>query len=667
MEVNLCLNHHHHRALRLTPSLSLSTPRTQFLGCAHSLRPPPPLPPGLRSRNKRNNKLGLLRLHSPRFVFKASFHSHPVIVVVIVVTLSAVSLLHFTLNKKKKTLDQTRGHAKFALSPQGSNVGNQVIDSQIIGFPEFQRDNPLNEINGEDNHVFEEKEVHLPVLQSSMVHETAFTTETSESSSSNLDSSVIDSQILGFQEFQRDDQVNDIGNLKDPNGEDNHVSEDIEVHLPFLQSSMVHEAAFTTETSDSWSNLDSSVIDSQILGFQEFQRGDQVNDIGKLKDHNGEDNHVSEDKEVRFPFLQSSMVHEAAFATETSESSSSNLDSSVIDSQILSFPEFQRDNQVNDIGKLKDRNGEDNHALEDKEVRLPFLESPMVHEAAFTTETSESSSSSLDSSVNNNSSKVLDESFLSVAFQSSSLQPLAFAEDMALQVEENQDQVDSDPKLPLNTDKSKHTASSVCVNNALATINEHTKEKIELGAISSEVLFGESVREGLYMFYEDNKSATGSMTPLSSLKSLSPHASFMSGKGLPSAVGNTMIKGSGLSTEFSLKSAEYVEGAVKISSHKEGYPPQHVGKNLRKGSRSPRNRERNSMDHNSSKVLPHNAHSIRVNGDQENDQIRVHDGQKIDPSEHLSKYNNLLKAGRLHECVNLLKDVETKGLLDMTK
>lgn len=55
----------------------------------------------------------------------------------------------------------------------------------------------------------------------------------------------------------------------------------------------------------------------------------------------------------------------------------------------------------------------------------------------------------------------------------------------------------------------------------------------------------------------------------------------------------------------------------------EGYPPQH----------------------NSNNVLPQSSH-IMVHMDQENDQIRVHDGQKVDPSELLRKYNTLLKAGR---------------------
>lgn len=109
MEVNFCVNHHH-RTFRLTSPLTISSHRTLFLGCNRSLRPPPP--PGsassILSPNKRRNRLGLLRLHSPRFIFKASFQSNPLIVVVVVVTLSAVSLIHFTLNKRKKNLSQVK-------------------------------------------------------------------------------------------------------------------------------------------------------------------------------------------------------------------------------------------------------------------------------------------------------------------------------------------------------------------------------------------------------------------------------------------------------------------------------------------------------------------------------------------------------------------------------
>lgn len=480
MDVNKLFSNQ--RSLRLISPLFVSSSRTSFLGCNHSLKPPTSSSSSsassLRSPNKRN-KLGLLRLHSPRFVFKAALNSQ-LIVVVVVVTLSAVSWIHFTLNnKKKKNLNQ--GHAKYALSPQGSNVANQVIDNQILGFPEFQRDNTLNEI----------------------------------------------------------------GKLNDLNGKDNHVFEDQEVHLQFLQSSMVQETAMKTRTLDS----SSSVLDSSVNG------------------------------------------------------------NSVLDSSVNGNSSF---------------------------------------------------------SVNGNSSEVLEEPFLSVTFQSNSLASIAFAEEMTLQVEESQDVADSALELPLSEVKPEHKTSSVGLDKALDTINGHTKEKIDLHAIKSNVIFGESVREGLYMFYDDNNLASESMTPLSSIKSLSPSTSFVNSTELSSAIRNISLDGLGLSADISLQNAEYVEGAAKISSPKEGYPPQHTSKKLRKSSRYVRDMERNYMDHNNNNVLPQSSH-VRVHVDQRNDQIRVHDGLKVDPSKHLSKYNNLLKAGRLCECVELLKDMEMKGLLDMTK
>jgi hypothetical protein len=179
----------------------------------------------------------------------------------------------------------------------------------------------------------------------------------------------------------------------------------------------------------------------------------------------------------------------------------------------------------------------------------------MVQETALKTQTLDSSSSVLDSGVNGNSSEVLEEPFLSLAFQSSSLEPISFAEEMTLQVEENQDVADSDLELPLSIVKPDHNVSSVGLDNALDTIYEHTKEKIDLRAIKSDVLFGESVRDGLYQFYEDNNSASRSMTPLSSIKSFSPRASSVNSTGLSSAIRNISLNGLGLSADISLQNA----------------------------------------------------------------------------------------------------------------
>lgn len=175
----------------------------------------------------------------------------------------------------------------------------------------------------------------------------------------------------------------------------------------------------------------------------------------------------------------------------------------------------------------------------------------MVQETALKTQTLESSSSVLDSSVNGNGSHVLEEPFLSVAFQSSPLEPIAFAEEMTLQVEENQDVVGSNLELPLSMVQPEHSAPSVGLDDTHDTVNGHIDEKNELHAIKSDVL-GESVREGLYMFYEDNNSAPESVTPLSN-KSFSPSASFVNKTGRPAAIRNISLNGLRLSADVSLQ------------------------------------------------------------------------------------------------------------------
>ncbi|XP_019413425.1 PREDICTED: pentatricopeptide repeat-containing protein MRL1, chloroplastic isoform X1 [Lupinus angustifolius] len=270
-------------------------------------------------------------------------------------------------------------------------------------------------------------------------------------------------------------------------------------------------------------------------------------------------------------------------------------------------PQFQRDNSLTE--------------QQDEIKDIPFLNS---------SSSSSSSSSAAVVAVNDDDDSnvfTVTDTFLPLPFNSTSLsEPFTL-----IQFEEN-------------------AASSVTENDALD--DEHSAEKIEFGSVSNGFLLGESVREDLYMFYEANKKpANGTIS-----SPLSPNASFVNGNGFPSEIGNATLKGE-----------EHVEGVVPISNHIGGYPAQGGSNNLRNGSRYLRNREKNYLDHNSSKVLPQNGHSIRVQAHQKNDRTKVYDDQKNDISEYLSKYNNLLKVGRLRESVELLKDTEKKGLLDMTK
>ncbi|KAI4299913.1 hypothetical protein L6164_033333 [Bauhinia variegata] len=330
-------------------------------------------------------------------------------------------------------------------------------------------------------------------------------------------------------------------------------------------------------------------------------------------------------------------------------SQGSNVGNQAIQTQILDFQEFQRDNSLKEVGLLEERR-EHNHVFVDKEAQLPFWRSSVVHEEVVMTKTSDSSSEVLVSSVNastSNDSKVVDQSFLPVAYQSSSFEPLTFAEGITeLQVERSQDEVDSNAEFLIIMDESKSTAASVHVENALRTVDKHAKEKNELDVISNDVLLGKSDREEVYMFYEVRKPPTGSMLLSSGLKPLSPHASFLNSNKLSSTIVNITLSGSALLTEKS--------GA--IASFKEGHPPAHRSTCLNKSSRSLGGRVRSHAVQNNDKVLCQIEQLTRVDIDQKNDR-----------SQHLSRYNSLLKAGRLHECVELLNDMEIKGILDMTR
>lgn len=86
-------------------SSNLRSIRREFLGCSRTLRPPAGT---LRSRRKQR-KLGL-RVHSPRFIFRASLESHSsvLIIVVAVVTFSAVSVVLFNRYRRKKNDREVR-------------------------------------------------------------------------------------------------------------------------------------------------------------------------------------------------------------------------------------------------------------------------------------------------------------------------------------------------------------------------------------------------------------------------------------------------------------------------------------------------------------------------------------------------------------------------------
>ncbi|KAJ7967220.1 Pentatricopeptide repeat [Quillaja saponaria] len=467
MEVSLTAKH---QSLTLTSCIPLSSSflsssnlrsiRRQFVGCGHNLRPLG----GLRSRRK-YKKVGLLHIQPPRFVFRASLDSHSILVVVAIVTFSAVSLLYFNHNKRKKSVKEIPTHPTFALPQLGSDTGNHIVESQILGFEDLQTESLLKEVE-----------------------------------------------------------------LKDNSHETSQTFEDEEAQLPFWRSAVVNEEAIMSPAS--------SVLASNV-------------------------NHSSNISEVT--------------------------------DQVLS---------------------------------------PMF-------------------------------------FERGAVQPIEFSNELTdLQMEESQEEIKSDPELPISMDEIKYTTASVCLNNAFAELNEHGEPKVELGeegqiisydafsgeegqTISYDAFSGESVREELYMFYGVDKS---SAAPLKGLRSSSPRASVSNRNKVFSPMRSAPLKGAESIARNLMRTVEHVEGNSITTSYKEGLSPHQKGKFLRKGIGFSRDTERSHLAQNGSKVFPQSPWSHETHVD-----------QKSHSSELFRPYNHLLKYGRVSECVDLLKDMESKGFLDMNK
>ena len=84
--------------------------RRQFLGGGHNLRPPD----SLRTR-RRCRKVGLF-VQSPRYIFRATLSSNPALIVVAVVTFSAVSFIYMQLSRRKKNAVEVRWKNRFGIT-----------------------------------------------------------------------------------------------------------------------------------------------------------------------------------------------------------------------------------------------------------------------------------------------------------------------------------------------------------------------------------------------------------------------------------------------------------------------------------------------------------------------------------------------------------------------
>ncbi|KAH7518493.1 pentatricopeptide repeat-containing protein MRL1, chloroplastic [Ziziphus jujuba] len=339
-----------------------------------------------------------------------------------------------------------------------------------------------------------------------------------------------------------------------------------------------------------------------------------------------------------------------------------------MESQILGLGDFH-DVKVHKM--LENEIREKSHASEDKEAQLQYQKSAWVHEEALIANSVQSPGSNnvVASSVGDidiafsNNSEVMDKS-LSTAFSiSATLQSLHLPHELTgLQLEELQEKIESDSGFDGEMGESKLSNGSIHVNNSLAGLHEHKNEKNELDeegktATYVNVLLGEPAREELYMFYEANrsKSMTKNLENLNGKRTLSSHASLLDGSTFSSSLKNNILDGADVSAQVSPKISEYVEGKIPSASYKSGHPCSR--KDSGKGNGHSRNNEETRhFTQNNHKILPLLPDLNELNVDD-----RHH------TSEQLSAYNRLLKDGRLTDSVELLEDMERRGLLDMNK
>ncbi|KAL6978029.1 Cation-independent mannose-6-phosphate receptor CI-MPR [Sarracenia purpurea var. burkii] len=219
-------------------------------------------------------------------------------------------------------------------------------------------------------------------------------------------------------------------------------------------------------------------------------------------------------------------------------------------------------------------------------------------------------------------------------------------------------------ELPALIAKAQSSAASRLVKKVYTGGDEHTRPFCESGEVGEIISYGgilrESGREGLYTFYDANRSEAKSLSKLNGLKTLSSRTSLQVKFRFSSLTRKSTTNGMTLSVQDSIHiaenefvSSESVEGKIPLACYKELSPAKSTDMGKRK---SFHREERRTLPQDGCGYSPEFSHS---NGMEAND--------KHHPSQQISTYNHLLKNGRLLDCLDLLEDMERKGLLDMDK
>ncbi|KAJ6368761.1 hypothetical protein OIU78_001189 [Salix suchowensis] len=307
--------------------------------------------------------------------------------------------------------------------------------------------------------------------------------------------------------------------------------------------------------------------------------------------------------------------------------------SQITGSHFLHFGGLHGEAREVEIQGSVEKASENSHEFEGKETHVQFQETASLHDSSRLIKAVESSGANF-VAANFCDNVVVEDSEVgdgrisplpSELSESGSASPLIFATQMTeLTLEKSGEEFEFGSEMFESVVQVKSDA-------VLVPVDNESTEKAELSSLNGAI--SQSVREDLYTFYGANQSVVKSASNLG-IKETSSHASLRKSKRFSSLKMNT-----GLETE-DLSSQQPLQAAGSF----------HKSKNL------PRSKERKHPiqdSHSKLRQLP------SPNG--------IPSKLKDHPPEEYNAYNRLLREGRLAECLDLLEDMERRGLLDMNK
>ncbi|KAI3446198.1 hypothetical protein Pfo_002863 [Paulownia fortunei] len=173
-------------------------------------------------------------------------------------------------------------------------------------------------------------------------------------------------------------------------------------------------------------------------------------------------------------------------------------------------------------------------------------------------------------------------------------------------------------------------------------------ELLEEGDINnSNLIFRDSARKELHTINEASLEKLDDLEPLSSCATLQKNSSYSS------LVNNSLAEGSNLIASSVILPIEKFEEERPLGYYSQGFFCQQQDSRNRKDLRK---KDKNMFHRDRPKNLSPSS-----------DSKEKHNNNKHNPSWQLRVYNQLLREGRLNDCIELLEDLEENGFLDMDK